>query len=221
MSDAFTLAEVLITLVIIGVIAAITIPSVVANYQERERIAKVKKCYSVLSQAMIRVLADGGDMIFEVKDADNANIKLWFDTYLKQYLITTKICYNTAGCWNNEDTKYLNGNNSKWNRKGIGVGYDIITAVLNDGSLIDIDAFSSSDIKNSFKINTKSSGLVVYFDINGARKPNTIGKDIFVTVFTEDGLVPAYKNGTSVQIDSDCSKSGTGISCIQKYLYEN
>ena len=40
----FTLAETLITLVIIGVVASITLPSLWVNYQEKERIAKIKKC---------------------------------------------------------------------------------------------------------------------------------------------------------------------------------
>jgi prepilin-type N-terminal cleavage/methylation domain-containing protein len=48
---AFTLAEVLITLAIIGVVAALTVPTVIRNYQERQTVAALKKAYAHLSQA--------------------------------------------------------------------------------------------------------------------------------------------------------------------------
>ncbi len=54
--SGFTLAEVLITLGIIGVVAALTMPSVINNYKEKETIAKLKKTYSVLSQAYINTV---------------------------------------------------------------------------------------------------------------------------------------------------------------------
>ncbi len=49
---AFTLAEVLITLGIIGVVVAMTLPSVVGRYKEKETASKLKKVYSTISQAM-------------------------------------------------------------------------------------------------------------------------------------------------------------------------
>ena len=56
-------------------------------------------------------------------------------------------------------------------------------------------------------------------DINGAKKPNIIGKDIFVAVYSrEKGFVPAFNNRNSSQIKNDCSKSGRGVSCIMNYL---
>lgn len=51
MKKAFTLAEVLITLGIVGVVSAMTIPTLVQNYQNRELEAKAKKTYSTLAQA--------------------------------------------------------------------------------------------------------------------------------------------------------------------------
>jgi len=57
---AFTLAEVLITLGIIGVVAAITIPNLVANYQKRTWTAQLKKSHVMLTQAFRRMLADDG-----------------------------------------------------------------------------------------------------------------------------------------------------------------
>ena len=64
--SAFTLAEVLITLVIIGVVAVITLPSVFAEYREAERSGRVKKCYSTLANAMTVAKSLGSDMDFAV-----------------------------------------------------------------------------------------------------------------------------------------------------------
>ena len=60
---AFTLAEVLITLGIIGVVAAMTMPSLIQNYQEKATVTKLKKCYSLVSQAYVSILNDEGEVI--------------------------------------------------------------------------------------------------------------------------------------------------------------
>jgi prepilin-type N-terminal cleavage/methylation domain-containing protein len=60
-NPAFTLAEVLITLGIIGVVAAMTIPTLMAKINERQTVVKVKKAYSTLSNAM-RILENDGDI---------------------------------------------------------------------------------------------------------------------------------------------------------------
>ncbi|MCD7780114.1 MAG: type II secretion system GspH family protein [Candidatus Gastranaerophilales bacterium] len=219
MKKGFTLSEVLIALVVTGVIAAITVPHIYAQYTELERISKVKKTYSTLANAMTRVKADGGDYIFDVVNDDDENMKNWYDTYLKNSLITTKVCYNTSGCWNEGDSYNLDGSTVYCNRTGIGIGANIITAVLNDGTFIVVDAYGKNSISSYFGVDIDTdSGLIMFFDINGSKKPNTLGKDIFAVVFTEDGLVPAYKSRTASQISSDCSSSGKGYSCIQKYL---
>lgn len=217
---AFTLAETLITLVIIGVVAAITIPILHNNYVEQERVSRVKKVYSTLGQAMLWVKSEGGSYDFETADGNDALLKKWYQTYLEPRLVTTKICYaTTKGCWNEGDSYFLNGSVASYNRTGVGIGNNIITAVLVDGALINIDGFSAADMRNTFGVNVSgNSGFVLYFDINGSKKPNTIGKDIFVTVFAENGFAPAFRDKTSAQIESDCSKSGKGVSCIMKYL---
>ncbi len=224
MKKAFTLAEVLITLVVVGVIATITIPTLQVNYTENEKRAKVKKTYSVLSQAMLRIKGTGADMSFDEIDGSQQAINDWYNTYMAPYLITQKVCYSTAGCWNEGDTYWLNGLVQSWNRTGIGLGSDIVTAVLNDGTFICIDGFSAHDMWNVFGTNVPGeAGFVVYFDINGPRKPNTIGKDIFITAYSSSvgGLVPAFKDKSAEDINDDCSSYGRGVSCIMKYLAEH
>lgn len=219
----FTLAEVLVTLVIIGVVAAITVPTVIANQQEVEKEARVKKAYGTIANAMTMVKAQGGDYIFDVSSDEDLNLmRNWFDTYFKPYVNVMKTCYNTKGCWTDGDTKSLNGSVARWNQTGKGLGSNIITAVLTDGTFVCIDGHTGANLTSYFGVNTITDyGIGITFDINGDKKPNMIGKDIFVAVFTQNGVVPAYRDKTKAQINADCSSSGTGYSCIQKYLRQN
>ena len=57
---AFTLAEVLITLAIIGVVAAMTMPTLIQNHQKRSLEVATKKFYSKMSQAVKHYMADEG-----------------------------------------------------------------------------------------------------------------------------------------------------------------
>ena len=60
MFQGFTLAEVLITLGIIGVVAAMTMPSLIQDKQNTERVSQLKKVYSTLSQAYLQAVSEKG-----------------------------------------------------------------------------------------------------------------------------------------------------------------
>ena len=61
MKKGFTLAEVLITLGIIGVVAAMTMPSLIQNYRKKEATTRIKKFYSMMSQAVLLSTNDNGE----------------------------------------------------------------------------------------------------------------------------------------------------------------
>ena len=190
-----------------------------ANYTEQERISRIKKAYSTLANAMTRVKADGGDTVLDASDKDSttySELKSWYKKSLSPYLITTKVCYEEAGCWNKTGTKYLNGDSAGSSK---GVGTNIITAVLNDGTYINIDFWLQEDIVEKFGVDTECyQAITIYFDINGDKKPNTFGKDIFVAIFDEDGLVMPFKDREKSEMEIECSSSGRGYSCINKYM---
>ena len=60
MKKGFALAEVLITLGIIGIVAAMTLPALVQKNQEKVTVTKLKKVYSILSQAYQFAVNDYG-----------------------------------------------------------------------------------------------------------------------------------------------------------------
>ena len=97
---AFTLAEVLITLGIIGVVAAITIPTLITNYQKRQTALGVKKAYTELNQIVRMATADYGDPSGWDYYGEN-ELQQWVETYIKPYAKVTgsKICASSNNCF--------------------------------------------------------------------------------------------------------------------------
>ena len=89
----FTLAEVLITLGIIGIVAAMTLPAVTGKYRKKVVETKLKRFYSVANAAVKASELDNGSWdywYFETNDTIE-NTKQWYDTYLAKYWKTVKV----------------------------------------------------------------------------------------------------------------------------------
>ena len=90
-NKAFTLAEILITLGIIGIVAAMTLPAIIQKNNERATVARVKKIYSVMNQAILRSELDNGPKEYwEFPSETFKNID-WYKKYLSKYLNTVKV----------------------------------------------------------------------------------------------------------------------------------
>lgn len=84
---AFTLAEVLITLGIIGVVAALTIPTLIANHQKEVVGTRLKKFYSSFNQAIQMSVAENGDFsTWHLDTQDNATNEKWVQEYIIKYM---------------------------------------------------------------------------------------------------------------------------------------
>lgn len=88
----FTLAEILIVLGIIGVVAAITIPTLMANYRKNVVVTRMQKFYTTFNQALMLSELDNGTMdnwtLATMYDYDSN--KLFYETYLQKYLKVIK-----------------------------------------------------------------------------------------------------------------------------------
>lgn len=215
----FTLAEVLITLGIIGVVAAMTIPTLISKIGKRQLESQIKASYATIAQTMRSAEADGVDFDLQIRDGSVDGMKEWFQIYMAPYLKTEKACYNSPGCWHKKgESKTLNGS-APYYETSVGIGVQIVTFVTAKGAYFDIDGFSPNDMKNLFGINADNQGLIFYFDANGDRKPNRIGKDIYIMGFTDKGLVPAGSDKTRSEVEQNCLK-GNGYWCLS-YIMQN
>ncbi len=95
----FTLAEVLITLGIIGVVAALTLPALIQNYQKKATATSVKKAYSELNQVIQMAKADYGDPS-GWEYYEQGNLVNWVQTYIEPYIkvIGHKTCVSNERC---------------------------------------------------------------------------------------------------------------------------
>lgn len=214
---AFTLVEILITLGIIGVVAALTMPTLIANYRQQVAVAKLKKMYSTLSQAMLFTIQEEGDYSsLDVKDHDSESVKNWYKSALKPHLKITKECFDEVGCWTSDKVKYLDGYVSAYGAKGFGTNVVVFNTI--DGYSVTLDGISGTDILGVHRTSGQD-GLAVYVDINGQKLPNVVGKDIFAFVFIpERGLVPAGKDKTNNEVKQECSKNDKGLYCFEKIM---
>ena len=170
----FTLAEVLITLGIIGVVAAMTIPTLITNYQKRETVTRLKSAYAQLQQAIKLSESDNDEL-----GGWDLTTRDWFDRYLAPYLKVTKIEFKDLSDINSIPYKQISGGRETGLallRPGFG-GSNVYT-LLNG-----IDIISANDYG-------KGSRKDLIVDINGVNsKPNQFGKDTFyLQLYPEFGL---------------------------------
>ena len=208
---AFTLAEVLITLGIIGIVAAITIPGLISNKQKTEIETKLREDYSIIQQSM-KMSENDGLAIDPYMPEPVQEIQKWFDTFLAPYMKYSNACVEKKGCWQSDGpTKNLAGEIAYCSRTGIGVGYGILTMRLINGTNLNFDSYSKEDAKRYLGLITTNKVLAIFIDVNGDRKPNIIGKDIFIAILTEDGIVPAGISESNEKVDENCSSNSTDI----------
>lgn len=209
----FTLAEVLITLGIIGVVAAMTIPSLSQNITKKKFSSLLKQDYAILSQVVLQV-TDAGGLASMTKNNDMNEMKNAFNTFFLPYLKTISVCYDEAGCWSDTITTYLNGGNVKYFRNGR-PGEKVVCFTLSNGTFVCLDDYPDKELWSEFGIkDTTPFELAVFLDLNGKSKPNVMGRDVFTFIILSDGtLIPAGRDKTEAEQAKDCSKGGKGLWC--------
>jgi len=210
-ASGFTLAEVLITLVIIGIIAAITVPTLISKYQKEQTVTKLKKAYSTLAQTTNRAIADYGPMLnWEIGPGNtDDNSTKFVKKYITPYMnILKETKSQNEGNWNN---KYYFLNNTPHTYSNSYTRF-----YLNDGT--SMTAYTQADSDN-----TKRCWIDI--DINGDKKPNKYGKDIFCFIYVinegnslRNGKIVSVGQGANrIQLLSDssdmCNKKQNGTRC--------
>lgn len=174
-NKAFTLAEVLITLGIIGIVAAMTIPALMQNTQKQELRTGLKEAHSILSNAYNRLQSDQGflgdyeSLHTYYRTAPN-NISQ-FATDFTGYLNIAQSC-GLFGCINASGVG-PNGIVYK-DFGGTPLGTNINSYYIGAWQYI---------LKNGMILfvwyPSATNGMVISVDVNGYKGPNTLGKDVF------------------------------------------
>ncbi len=217
MKKGFTLAEVLITLGIIGVVAALTMPTLIQNYKKTVYVNQLKKAISTFEQGLHKMMAD--QEVDDIKNISPAisdfpngeyiqgdDITEEQKIFLKKYFNILKFVKNHGVVWNHDGVgfDYLNGGDNDDDP-------DYSFFILNDGTLFGLDC--------SFDDGT-ACRLVI--DVNGDQKgPNKLGRDIFEVFFNDSGkLILSDSNGKWKDKNS-CGpdfSSTTGWGCAARII---
>ena len=174
--SAFTLAEVLITLGIIGVVAAVTLPTLVANYQKTVWVNQLKKTYSTLNEGFKQIVANEGCTTLECAglsgtgndtgfDFSNTNTK---EKFVKEFkLENVFVGEPPSNSIYNYKVKTLSGYESSFQESFIPDDEYSLSGTTTSGEIISI-------VVGGFV------GPMIIVDINGLKSPNVVGRDIFI-----------------------------------------
>ena len=204
---AFTLAETLIVIGVIGIVSALTLPNLNSSTGEKEKVAKVKKIYQNLTDALGRAEAVYGpysEWYVNISTTDYKKQAKRMGERITEFMKVSKTCeqVTNSGCFTPGNVKNLNGSNGEQYNNATSA-YNFITA---DGMSVRLSSVNSSQI---------------VVDIDGPNKGSyVLGKDVFLFNISEGFLVPF---GNNVSFDSllnaNCA-SGVGsfaASWIIKY----
>ena len=202
----FTLAEVLITLVIVGIVAAMTIPTMVNNTNKEELRTGLLKGQSSLANALQLYYSRTGSKIIP----SELEPRTLFDK-IKPYFSVAVSC-GWQDCVPANKNYYRNFNNS---------GY-MNPVKLDDGQLI-LNNGMTVFIENP---NITISNIYMAIDVNGyEKKPNKLGHDLFFFQLNDEGnLVPMgaegtdYYSATNEYCSTTSSSQDNGMGCTVKAL---
>ena len=206
MKKAFTLAEVLITLVVIGIVAAITINIIISNQEEAYR-SGLKKSASAIQQAFRNAAIDNGGFIPINYDSDSRDVA---NMIFKKQMRIAKDCGDVVcNIGKKIEIKNLTGNDTIFSINSY-VTYDGFV-ILQDGTFLRV--YSVGKSPENMTLSTVS--LVV--DVNGIYKgPNRMGKDVFYLQYNarQDRIIPGGALGNpSMDICDKSDKSWNGAGC--------
>ena len=215
---AFTLAETLITLGIIGVVAALTIPELMTAYKAHQLRSQFLKSYSTVQQVFKQMEAD--DVSLDPATYNGSTFYKEFSKYLKNVQLCSGVSTNSPviGCY------YPKTSTSHY--KGISGYY------LDDGQILLLDG-TLLLFENTVK--TSNPNIFVSVDLNGyLTKPNIAGYDLFTFEFVDGELRTMGDKGTKFigneycdftkmmqQQSSSQNSNNFGIACAHKAKTES
>ena len=174
MKKAFTLAEVLVTLGIIGVVSAMTVPTLMQNYQRQSYVTQLHKVYNEISQAVVSYQTERNAVnLTEAGLSSTAAVQNWLKTYMR----TVSECDNTGVPCFAESYKTM---------AGVTVTESYMDFTPKSYVLPSGAAIRPLYSKDGNKL------INVCIDINGQQGPNILGRDLFFMAIYNNGTIDTY-----------------------------
>ena len=177
-SAAFTLAEVLVTLGIIGVVSAMTVPTLMQNYQRQSYVTQLHKVYNETSQVFLRYMTDRNAI--NLREAGISS-QAEMNNVITNYFKITNSCLNpneVKPCFAAySDYKKISGQALEYwgNNSGAGIGMSYILA-------------SGASVR-FYYVGRDNLFISLVTDINGPKGPNILGRDMFDMTIDVNGNI--------------------------------
>ncbi len=214
------MAEVLVTLGIIGVVSAMTVPSLMQNHQRKTYVTQLHKVYNELQQAFVQVITENNAIdLREAGLGTQTNIKRFLQNHFKVVQIEELDLSKLP--WGNVNYKNINGTNYAYT----GDWSCGACATIASGAQICIDNVNCY----TYSYGGYSSNYgYIFVDVNGKKGPNIIGRDVFFMTYWNDGMIdlpkvsPACRtqgicDGSSIK---DIRESGTACEASTYYTHQ-
>jgi prepilin-type N-terminal cleavage/methylation domain-containing protein len=222
--QAFTLAEVLITLLIIGVVASMVIPNIIADQQNVQYTIGLKKAIGTLNNGFKLIMANAGCSEITCANVvnDDANITMANIAESGAFNVKKKCDIEELGC--HDQYIYTLSNLLKWKLSHF---YSLV--VLNDGITFGFYNPLYPNCNYNLGSGNLSNGCGAYLivDTNGEKGPNKFGRDVFRLYLLKSGeVVPVgMKNDTRYGYwqtdDNGCYiENSTGEGCAARIMEE-
>lgn len=212
---AFTLAETLLVVGIIGIIATLTLPNLNHSTNDIEQVARVKKIYSNLNDAYGHAVAKyGSPSSWAINDDSESAQTTRYGSRMAEFLKVSKNCGTGTGCFTSGNiTKSLSGSTKGKDYNSNTSYYKILLA---DGASVsfyigDLNAKCIAD--SEFTADSLSPAyypcIEIGVDIDGPKKgPYAQGRDYFSFIMTKDGgIYPRGWNGSKAGVDTSTSSN--------------
>ena len=200
---AFTLAEVMITLGIIGVVSALTIPIIVNKYIEIVTVTKLKKMNNILTNAYNSYLADNEPINCNYDESGSICV---FKAFEKNLKILKNCGTKDKNCIYNGYYKKKNGvSHENYNNRN-----EYYKIILADNSTI----FFKGSYNSTYNAE-------IFYDINGIKPPNKWGYDLFVFDILGEKIFPVGIPGERNFFNNTCSSANSeGLGCTAWVIYK-
>ncbi len=207
-STAFTLAEVLITLGVVGVVSALTIPTLVSNYREKVIVTRLNAVYNQLQQATARMVQDengGFDNIW-----GEYPIKTYYELLPKYIKVTEVKRTKTKTCCKNRAGTILGENYGTGKMYTLPNGAEIILYPGTKAGGTYVKCNMTTQYNGTLYFNACGEIVIDVDGFNNGR--NIIGYDVFKVALVKDGLLPVGMPRESVWTHKfdECLKDGSG-----------
>lgn len=218
MKKAFTLAEVLLVIAIIGAVSVLAVNNAVKSTNSAEKITRLRKTYDVLQTAIMAGMDKGGSISnwgYALENADNGNYNL-AKKFIAPYLKIEKDCETGTGCWKSgiTSTKYREHNinfetTTDWYKAILANGASIAVSFNHINTRTTGSDISFNGIYPAGTYNGNYFGAI-FVDIDGPNKgASKMGDDVFLFYITSDGIVPSGNNlAIKSNTDGQCPKYG-------------